>query len=252
MAKQSKLGVCENCGDKGALTASFGRRVCSTCLKIRSNVNSHLEKVATAARDMGKGQELLAALVPDGGGMAIQDMEAELYADDTSLRDELARIAGAEVERLRDLAQESESRLIWYREALQVLRDRLGLDHLGEDEDVVERMLEAIASQAQALTRFQELARAADVRADHLEGELERQIGVNEAQAAVERELRATIAEQSADFERLRNQDLAGNGRYWSTDDSPLLDVALAVIRDEPVPADRIATLIDLARRASA
>ena len=87
---------------------------------------------------------------------------------------------------------------------------------------------------------------------DHLEGELELQIGVNEAQAAVERELRATIAEQSADFERLRNQDLAGNGRYWSTDDSPLLDVALAVIRDEPVPADRIATLIDLARRASA
>lgn len=407
MAKQSKLGVCENCGDKGALTGSFGRRVCSTCLRIRSNVNSNLPKIATAARDMGKGQELLAALVPDGGGMAIQDMEAELlqeisgivgytgedpaelveavrqlvarpsvdcgkctplrvdllracgletedteggegldtavaaalqeiahltdrrefwasaatkikvkagdlksellakrgeieelrshiaigesqleklraeltlaqqardeweqrcaaaeestqdmeaelYADDTSLRDELARIAGAEVERLRDLAQESESRLIWYREALQVLRDRLGLDHLGEDEDVVERMLEAIASQAQALTRFQELARAADVRADHLEGELERQIGVNEAQAAVERELRATIAEQSADFERLRNQDLAGNGRYWSTDDSPLLDVALAVIRDEPVPADRIATLIDLARRASA
>ena len=409
MAKQSKLGVCENCGDKGALTGSFGRRVCSTCLKIRSNVNSHLPKIATAERDMGKGQELLAALVPDGGGLAIkvtadllqdisdavgyrgedpaelveavrrralacascdaedvlheireivgytpergdkgladmvrqlvawpsvdcgkcttlrgdllrscglemddtedgqglwdvaaaaaiqeiarrkdmvgicnqqleklraeltlaqqardeweqrcaaaeestQDMEAELCADDTRLRDELAR-AGAEVERLRDRAQESESRLIWYREALQVLRDRLGLDHLGEDEDVVERMLEAIASQAQALTRFQELARAADVRADHLEGELERQIGVNEAQAAVERELRATIAEQSADFERLRNQDLAGNGRYWSTDDSPLLDVALAVIRDEPVPADRIATLIDLARRASA
>ena len=438
MAEQSKLGVCENCGDKGALTGSFGRRVCSTCLRIRSNVNSHLPKIATAARDMGKGQELLAALVPDGGGLAIQvtadllqdisdavgyrgedpaelveavrrralacascdaedvlheireivgyvpeqgdkgladmvrqlvarpsvdcgkctplrvdllracgletedteggegldtavaaalqeiahltdrrefwasaatkikvkagDLKSELLAKrgeieelrshiaigesqleklraeltlaqqardeweqrcaaaeesmldvevDLHERDELAH-AGAEVERLRDRAQESESRLIWYREALQVLRDRLGLDHLGEDEDVVERMLEAIASQAQALTRFQELARAADVRAEHLEGELERQIGVNEAQAAVERELRATIAEQSADFERLRNQDLAGNGRYWSTDDSPLLDVALAVIRDEPVPADRIATLIDLARRASA
>ena len=102
--------------------------------------------------------------------------------DTTRLRDELTR-AGAEVERLRDRAQESESRLIWYREALQVLRDRLGLDHLGEDEDVVERMLEAIASQAQALTRFQELARAAAVRADHLEGELELQIGVNEAEA---------------------------------------------------------------------
>jgi hypothetical protein len=72
MAKQSKVGICENCGDKGALTGSFGRRVCSTCLKIRSNVNSHLEKVATAARDMGKGQELLAALVPDGGGLAIK------------------------------------------------------------------------------------------------------------------------------------------------------------------------------------
>ena len=81
MAKQSKLGVCENCGDKGALTGSFGRRVCSTCLKIRSNVNSHLPKIATAARDMGKGQELLAALVPDGGGMAIQDMEAELLQE---------------------------------------------------------------------------------------------------------------------------------------------------------------------------
>lgn len=383
MAKQSKLGVCENCGDKGALTASFGRLVCTTCLKIRSGVNSHIERVAAAARDMGRAPELLAALVPDGGGLAIQvtadllqdiaglvdyqgedpaelveavrsralacasceaedvlgeireivgyapdqgdrwlvdavrslqikaggvpdcaecdaanalleiaelvdlrgassgliidrvramagnggaecnneelrlrddlaracgmdqdcsyrwgsvaqgaiqeiarltnrkdfwieaatelkakvvelneligigeaklilaeqardeweqrcaaaeesmqDMEAELYAVDTRLRDELAR-TGRDLEQLRDRAQESESRLIWYREALAVLRDRLGLDHLGDDEDVVEHMLEAIASQAQALTRFQELARAADVRADEVEAEL--------------------------------------------------------------------------------
>ena len=67
MAKQSKIGVCENCGDKGALTGSFGRQVCSTCLKIRSNVNSHLPKIANAARSLGKGEELLAALVPTGG-----------------------------------------------------------------------------------------------------------------------------------------------------------------------------------------
>ena len=72
MAKQSKLGVCENCGDKGALTASFGRRVCTACLKIRSGVNSHIERVAAAARDMGRAPELLAALVPDGGGLAIK------------------------------------------------------------------------------------------------------------------------------------------------------------------------------------
>lgn len=430
MAKQSKLGICENCGDKGALTGSFGRQVCTTCLKIRSNVNSHLERVAKAAREMGKVEQLLTALVPDGGGLAIKvtadllqdisdavgyrgedpgelveavrrraltcasceaedvlaeireivgyvpeqgdkglaDMVRQLVAwpsvdcgkcttlrvdllracglemedtedgegwdtavaaavqtigeltnrrDDllalltreradnarlyeekinranaaflhtvgelkdeivrlnnqtqsepeqvTQLRDELTR-TGADVEqlrdqlnvarelnvRLRDRMQTGESRLIWYREALRVLRDRVGLDHLDEDEDVVERMLESIAAMTHALSRHQDLASAAEARADHLEGELERQIGANEAQAAVERELRATIAEQSADFERLRNQDLAGNGRDWSTDDSPLLDVALAVIRDEPVPADRIATLIDLARRASA
>jgi chromosome segregation ATPase len=171
--------------------------------------------------------------------------------DTTRLRDELTR-TGSEVEQLRDRLQTSESRLIWYREALRVLRDRVGLAHLDEDEDVVERMLESIASMTYAVARHQDLASAAEARADHLEGELERQIGANEAQAAVERELRATIAEQSADFERLRNQDLAANGRDWSTDDSPLLDVALAVLSEEPVPADRIATLIDLARRASA
>jgi len=313
MAKQSKIGVCENCGDKGALTGSFGRQVCTTCLKIRSNVNSHLEKVATAARDMGRGPELLAALVPDGGGLAIQvtadllqdiaglvdyqgedpaelveavrsmalreassecqvcadlkgdllmacdldldlgkaqdwdyvataaiqeiagltnrknfwieaatelkakvvelneligigeaklilaeqardeweqravqaeanvaDQAAELNADDTRLRDELTR-TGAELERLRDRAQESESRLIWYREALAVLRDRLGLDHLGEDEDVVERMLEAIASQAQALTRFQEMARTADLRADEVEADIRTALQASES-----------------------------------------------------------------------
>ena len=72
MAKQSKLGVCENCGEKGALTGSFGQRVCTTCLKIRSNVNSHLERVAKAAREMGKAEQLLAALVPGGGGLAIK------------------------------------------------------------------------------------------------------------------------------------------------------------------------------------
>ena len=426
MAKQSKLGVCENCGDKGALAASFGRRVCTTCLKIRSGVNSHIERVAAAARDMGRAPELLAALVPDGGGLAIKvtadllqeisgivgydgedpaelveavrrralacvscdaedvlheireiigyapdqgdrgladavrvavsekkataldcgdcdlahyfnelteqlgqrgastgqvveavrrmalreassecpvcadlkgdllracdldldlgkaqdwdyvataaiqeiagltnrknfwieaatelkakvvelneligigeaklilaeqaeanvaDQAAELNVDDTRLRDELAR-AGAEVEQLRNRAQESESRLIWYREALAVLRDRLGLDHLGEDEDVVERMLEAIASQAQALTRFQDLSRAADVRADEVEAEL---------------------AQARSEINGLR--DAVHGGQYGQ---AALLDIALAALRGDALRGEAVAGLIEVARR---
>jgi DNA repair ATPase RecN len=98
---------------------------------------------------------------------------------DTRLRDELAR-AGAEVEglrgdldrstkvieELRAVHQERESRLTWYREALQVLRGRLGLDHLDEDEDVMEQMLEAVASMTHAVSRHQELAAAAEKRVD--------------------------------------------------------------------------------------
>ena len=362
MAKQSKLGVCENCGDNGALTGSFGRRVCSTCLKIRSNVNSHLPKIATAARDMGKGQELLAALVPDGGGMAIKEtaallqeisdavgyrgedpaelveavrratnkgglgscaecdavnalleiadlvgkrgassglvveavcgllnepwppsgsdqhrvdllracglelddavsassrkdwswaaaaavqtigeLERDQYQlreqvdvlqgatrweseDTTRLRDELTR-TGAEVERLRNRAQESESRLIWYREALRVLRDRLDLDHLGEDEDVVERMLEAIASQAQALTRFQELARTADVRADEME---------------------AGLMEARSEINGLRDAVHGGHSGQ-----AALLDIALAALRGDALRGEAVAGLIEAARRAA-
>lgn len=398
MAKQSKLGVCENCGEKGMLTGSYGQRVCTTCLKIRSSVNNHVDKIATAARALGKGEELLAALVPDGGGLAIQvtadllqdiaglvgypgadpaelveavrratdkgstvdcaecgaandlleiadlvgkrgassglvveavrgllnepwppsgsdqhrvdllracglelddavsassrkdwswaaaaavqtigELERDQYQlreqvdvlqgatrweseDTTRLRDELTR-AGAEVERLRDRAQESESRLIWYREALQVLRDRLGLDHLGEDEDVVERMLEAIASQAQALTRFQELARAAAVRADHLEGELELQIGVNEAQAAVEAvaaqklwepEPAPTVPTSTWGDESL----LADFGRRvlrgGQSGQAALLDIALAALRGDALRGEAVAGLIEAARRAAA
>jgi hypothetical protein len=46
--------------------------VCSTCLKIRSNVNSHLPKIANAARSLGKGEDLIKALIPDGGSLAVQ------------------------------------------------------------------------------------------------------------------------------------------------------------------------------------
>lgn len=72
MAKQSKLGVCENCGEKSALTTSYGKRVCTTCLKIRSSVQNHVDKIAISARSLGKGEALLSALVPDGGGLAIK------------------------------------------------------------------------------------------------------------------------------------------------------------------------------------
>lgn len=398
MAKQSKLGVCENCGDKGVLTASFGRRVCTTCLKIRSGVNSHIERVAAAARDMGRAPELLAALVPEGGGLAIKvtadllqeisglvgydgedpgelveavrkralacascdaedvlheireivgyvpeqgdkglaDMVRQLVAlpsvycgkcttlrgdllracglemDDTedgegwdvaaaaaiqeiarleyhrdfwaskatlfkieagdlrsellvkrgeieelrnvvsrlgndltiigvqtnsdpdemtAIRDELERTSGVvdvlreAGKQLRDRLQTSESRLIWYREAMQVLRDRLGLDHLGEDEDVVERMLEAIASQAQALTRFQDLARSADVRADEVEAEL---------------------AQARSEINGLRDAVHGGQSGPAS-----LLDIALAALRGDALRGEAVAGLIEAARRAA-
>ncbi len=354
MAKQSKLGICENCGDKGALTGSFGKRVCATCLKIRSGVNSHVEKVATAARQLGKAEELLTALVPEGGGLAVkvtaellqeisgivgyegedpselveavrskvltcyscdvddvlrriadvigyagvrgdglveavralivtpgtapdcatcanllaatqniaaltdrrdylselltkerakltlaqqsrdewesravpaeanvQDQAAELNADDSDLREQL-KVARELNDRLRSRGQESESRLIWYREALAVLRARLGLDHLGEDEDVVERMLEEIASVGRALTRFRDLATAADRRADEME---------------------ANLMEARSEINGLRD---AVHGA--ASGQSALLDIALTALRGDALRGEAVAGLIDLAR----
>ena len=137
-----------------------------------------------------------------------------------------SEIPRTEVERLRNRAQESESRLIWYREALAVLRARLGLDHLGEDEDVVERMLEAIASQAQALTRFQDLARSADVRADEME---------------------AGLMEARSEINGLR--DAVHGGRSGP---ASLLDIALAALRGDALRGEAVAGLIEAARRAEA
>ena len=495
MAKQSKLGICENCGDKGALTGSFGKRVCATCLKIRSGVNSHVEKVATAARQLGKAEELLTALVPEGGGLAIkvtadllqeissvvgyrgedpgelveavrkvaaggaqqlaseaesgalrtiarivgydgtkgeevvatvrkrvltcssceaedvlaeireiigyspdmvdsgladavrefadrrpadvpdcancdvanallviaelvgkpgsgpdsvtaavralmnqpwppsgsdqhrvdllracglelddavsassrkdwswaaaaavqtigeltdrrdhllslltkerdegarlrrdtatlredferalqeietvsakltlaeqsrderesravqaeanvQDQAAELNADDSDLREQL-KVARELNDRLRSSAVLS--RLIWYREALAVLRARLGLDHLDEDEDVVERMLEEIASVGQALTRFQDLATAADRRADEME---------------------ANLMEARSEINGLRDAVHGG-----ASGQSALLDIALTALRGDALRGEAVAGLIEAARRAEA
>lgn len=286
MAKQTKIGVCENCGDKGALVTNNGQRVCSTCARVRSAVNSHLERVALAARHLGKGEELLAALVP-AGGLAVKvtaDLLQEIsgivgyagedpgelvaavrrqlnergpdcaecdaasalleiadlvdkkgassglvvgavrellndpwppsggdqhrvdllracgleldYAVSASSRKDWSWAAAAgvqtiaelerdlqtavasyqaqerEVEGLRERIQDVRTRNIWYREALQVLRVRLGLSELGEEEDVVERMLEAIGTLTQSIGRSQELARTADLRADQAEAEL--------------------------------------------------------------------------------
>ena len=160
---------------------------------------------------------------------ALRDQVQQLRNGITSLaeRKDFAVEAGDD---LRDRLQESQSRLLWYREALQVLRQRLGLDELGADEDVVERMLEAIASQAQALTRFQELARHADLRADQAEAEL------RQARSEIEGLRDQVAATELADALKTWESEPAPSftqAEAWDKDTALLADFGRRVLRGE-------------------
>lgn len=88
---------------------------------------------------------------------------------ETRLRDELAR-TGAEVVELRDKLQAAQSDLLWFRVAVDGVKEKL---NMGADDDFGQAP-EHIASMMQAFGRFQQMAESEAKRADLLQDDLAR------------------------------------------------------------------------------
>ena len=72
MARTTKRGTCELCGAHANVGMNHGSKVCPQCTHIQSALSKRPQSVANAIRAMGKTEELLSALIPAGGGIAVK------------------------------------------------------------------------------------------------------------------------------------------------------------------------------------
>jgi len=72
MARQTKRGICELCGAHTNVGMNHGSKACPACTHVQTALNKRPEAVAKAIRAMGKTEEMLGHLIPDGGGLAVK------------------------------------------------------------------------------------------------------------------------------------------------------------------------------------
>ena len=72
MARNTKLGKCELCGEMANVGMNHGTETCTKCTHIQAALANRPQVVARAARSMGKAEDLIKALIPDGGSLAVQ------------------------------------------------------------------------------------------------------------------------------------------------------------------------------------
>jgi ribosomal protein L37AE/L43A len=63
---------CTNCGRKGVLSVLHGGKVCNTCRYLLAAANNNVPALAGAVRTVGKVEEMIKSLMPDGGRLAVQ------------------------------------------------------------------------------------------------------------------------------------------------------------------------------------
>ena len=320
------MGKCQNCGESAMVTKNNGLQVCSSCSSIQAAVKNRLEAVANAARSLGKGEELLAALVPSGK-LAIQvtsdllqeisglvgytgEDPKELVAavvkatkacascDAESVLHEIREIVGytpdmgdsglADAVRAFEDAGRVDCAECEAANAMIVIAELVGKP--GADPDSVKAAVRGlVAAGGKDCTNDEillrdDLARACDMDQDYSHSwstvvqeaihELARlqdrrdywcQIATDARtdRARLDAKLQDalgklavannTICELSAKCDRLEAETAAFEAentrlREQQPESIGLLDVALAVIREEPVPAGQIASLIEAAR----
>ena len=242
MAKTTN-GNCTNCGRKGVLSVLHGGKVCNTCRYLLAAANNNVPALAGAVRTVGKTEEMIKALIPEEGKLAV-----EVTSD--MLR-EISGIVG--------YTGESPDELV---EAVRkaVLRpdggDCADCAGLRGDLDRSTRVIEELRAKLQEAldandslvgegTEWKDMVGIGNQQLEKLRAKL-----TLAEQSRDEWEQRAVQAEQNVEAleAELRNAESApascANNTY-------LLDVALAVIREEPVPAGQIASLIEAARGAA-
>lgn len=72
MARTTKRGKCELCGEVANVGTNHGSATCPKCTHVQAALANRLQAVAKAARAMGKAEDLIKALIPDGGSLAVQ------------------------------------------------------------------------------------------------------------------------------------------------------------------------------------
>lgn len=248
MAKTTN-GNCTNCGRKGVLSVLHGGKVCNTCRYLLAAANNNVPALAGAVRTVGKTEEMIKALIPDEGGRLAVEVTSDRLREISGIvgyqggkLDELVEAVRSRVERLC-VSCEAE-------DVLAEIREIVGYTPEQGDKGLADAVRALVVTSgtspdcADCTTLRDDLDRSTRV----IE-ELRAKLTIAQ-QARDEWEQRAVQAEGNVDAleAELRNAESApapcANNTY-------LLDIALAVIREEPVPDGQIASLIEAARRAA-
>jgi len=107
MARTTKRGTCELCGANSNVGTNHGSKVCTNCTHIQSALSKRPQSVANAIRAMGKTEELLAALIPAGGGIAVK-VTADLLQEISGIVGYDGEDPGELVEAVRERARTCE------------------------------------------------------------------------------------------------------------------------------------------------
>ena len=312
MARNTKRGKCELCGEMANVGMNHGTAACTKCTHIQAALANRPQAVARAARSMGKAEDLIKALIPAGGSLAVQVT--------ATLLQEISGIVGYDGEEPAELVEAVRKRAerpcasCDSEDVLHEIREIVGYVPEQSDKGLADAVralaavvpagrgdldrqwtglvracgldpnsnlgLDVVAAAAVQTIAYlthrrdtllddltEERVEAAALRSDiarlssqtHSESEqvaaLRDELSVVRAELTLveqthdEWEQRAMQAEQNVEAleAELRNAESAP----IPCTDNTLLDIALAVIREEHVPAWKIASLIEAARRAA-
>lgn len=288
MARTTKRGTCELCGASANVGMNHGAKVCPQCTHVQSALNKRIESVAAAARSMGKTEELLGHLIP-AGGLAVK-VTADLLQEISGIvgyegEDPAELVEAVRKRALTCASCEAADVLAEIREIVEhtpdmgdsgladavrglvaaggkdctndeiLLRDDLARacdmdqDYSYSWSTVVQNAIHELARLQDRRDYWCEVATDERTERAKLDAKLQDALG----KLAVANGL---IGEWSAKCDRLEAEAVANKAenarqREQQPESTVLLDVALAVIREEPVPAGKIASLIEAARRAA-
>ena len=122
MAKRSdKMANCELCGQKAQLESSHNFNVCPTCFKVMQYTRNHPDKIAAAARMLGKDTELAQALgMSDGAATTTSEGAAQPEADElAALKRQAAELLGCPQDEIIQALRLTEATLRTIREVVE-------------------------------------------------------------------------------------------------------------------------------------
>lgn len=277
MARQTKRGICELCGAHTNVGMNHGSKACPACTHVQTALNKRPEAVAKAILAMHKTEEMLGHLIPAGGGIAVK-MTADFLQEISGIVGYDGEDPGELVESVRRrvltcASCEAEDVLHEIREivgytpeqgdkgladAVRAFADRRPAEvpdcadctELREDLDRSTRVIEELRAELQEALDSDELLANEIYRAKNAIAKLRDELTLAQ-QARDEWEQRAVQAESNVETleaelrERDRDEDRSFNRLG-------LLDIAIAALRGDAVPADQIAGLLAIARKVSA